>query len=68
MVELGSQFTVNEVMGVKFSGLLGALFWRAAYLVRLESPQSKARVAADWLLGVFFEPAVTEIRGRDANG
>jgi len=66
MVELGSQFAVNEVMGVKFSGLLGALFWRAAYLVRLESPQSKARVAADWLLGLFFEPAVTEIRGERA--
>jgi NADH dehydrogenase len=63
MVELGSQFAVNEVMGVKFSGLLGALFWRAAYLVRLESPQSKARVAADWCLGLFFQPAVTEIRG-----
>jgi NADH dehydrogenase len=63
MVELGSQFAVNDVMGVKFSGLLGALFWRAAYLVRLESPQSKARVAADWCLGLFFQPAVTEIRG-----
>jgi NADH dehydrogenase len=63
MVELGSQFAVNEVMGVKFSGLLGALVWRAAYLVRLESPQSKARVAADWCLGLFFQPAVTEIRG-----
>lgn len=63
MVELGSQFAVNEVMGVKFSGLLGALFWRAAYLVRLESPQSKARVAADWCLSLFFQPAVTEIRG-----
>jgi NADH dehydrogenase len=63
MVELGSQFAVNEVMGVKFSGLLGALFWRAAYLIRLESPQSKARVAADWGLGLFFQSAVTEIRG-----
>ena len=63
IVELGSHFAVNEVMGVKFSCLLGALFWRAAYLVRIESPQSKARVASDWLLGLFFEPAVTEIRG-----
>ena len=63
MVELGSQFAVNEVLGLKFSGLLGAMFWRAAYLVRLESPQSKARVAADWLMGLFFQPAVTEIRG-----
>ncbi|WP_119067546.1 NAD(P)/FAD-dependent oxidoreductase [Rubrobacter indicoceani] len=63
LVELGSDFAVNEVMGVKFSGILAALFWRAAYLVRLNSPQSKARIAADWLLGYFLKPAVTQVRG-----
>jgi NADH dehydrogenase len=63
LVELGSDFAVNEVMGVRFTGLLAAIFWRMAYLVRLNSPQSKARIAADWLLGVFFTPAVTQIRG-----
>jgi NADH dehydrogenase len=50
-------------MGVRFSGLVAALFWRAAYLVRLKSPQSKARVAADWILGLFLRPAVTQLRG-----
>lgn len=63
LVELGSNFAVNEVMGVKFSGAFAALFWRAAYLVRLDSPQSKARIAADWLLGYFLRPAVTQVRG-----
>jgi NADH:ubiquinone reductase (H+-translocating) len=63
LVELGSDFAVNEVMGVRFTGLLAAIFWRMAYLVRLNSPQSKARIAADWLLGAFFTPAVTQIRG-----
>jgi NADH dehydrogenase len=63
LVELGSDFAVNEVMGVKFSGQMAAVFWRLAYLVRLNSPQSKARVAADWILGIFFRPAVTQIRG-----
>jgi NADH dehydrogenase len=63
LVELGSNFAVNEVMGVRFTGLLAALFWRMAYLVRLNSPQSKARVAADWILGLFLRPAVTQIRG-----
>jgi NADH:ubiquinone reductase (H+-translocating) len=63
LVELGSDFAVNEVMGVRFTGLLAAIFWRMAYLVRLNSPQSKARIAADWLLGLFFKPAVTQIRG-----
>jgi NADH:ubiquinone reductase (H+-translocating) len=63
LVELGSDFAVNEVMGVRFTGLLAAIFWRMAYLVRLNSPQSKVRVAADWIVGLFLKPAVTQIRG-----
>jgi NADH dehydrogenase len=62
LVELGSRFAVNEVMGVKFSGFIAALFWRATYLYKTESPQNRARVAADWMIDLFFKPAVTEIR------
>jgi NADH dehydrogenase len=62
LVELGSEFAVNEVMGVKFSGQIAALFWRLVYLYKLESPQSRARIAADWLLDIFYDPAVTQIR------
>ncbi len=65
LVEIGSQFAVNEVMGVKFSGFIAALFWRATYLFKTESPQNKARIAADWFLEIFFHPTVTQIRGRD---
>ena len=63
LVELGSDFAVNEVMGVRFSGVIAAIFWRLAYLVRLNSPQSKVRVAADWIFGLLLRPAVTQIRG-----
>ena len=63
LVELGSDFAVNEVMGVRFTGHLAAIFWRMAYLVRLNSPQSKVRIAADWIVGLFLRPAVTQIRG-----
>lgn len=62
LVELGSDFAVNEVMGVRFTGLIAALFWRMAYLVRLNSPQSRARIAADWVLGAVLRPAVTQTR------
>jgi len=62
LVELGSRFAVNDVMGVRFSGLTAALFWRAVYLSKLESPQNRARVAADWMMGLLFRPAATEIR------
>lgn len=64
LVEMGSEFAVNEVMGVKFSGLIAALFWRATYLYKLESPQSRARIAVDWILDLFFNPAVTQIQDR----
>lgn len=64
LVEMGSRFAVNEVMGVKFSGILAALVWRATYLYKLESPQSRARIATDWVLDIFFNPAVTQIRDR----
>jgi NADH dehydrogenase len=64
LVELGSQFAVNDIMGVKFKGLPAALFWRAAYLFKLESPENRARIAADWFLDLFFHPSVTQIRGR----
>jgi NADH dehydrogenase len=62
LVEMGSQFAVNEVMGVKFSGFLASLFWRATYLFKTESPQNKARIAADWILALFFHHTVTQIR------
>ncbi len=62
LVEIGGEFAVNEVMGVKFSGFVAALVWRATYLYKLESPQSKVRVALDWLLGLFLDPNVTQIR------
>jgi len=61
LVELGSEFAVNEVLGVKVSGWLGALVWRLTYLYKLESPQSKAEVAADWLLALLFRPATAQI-------
>lgn len=64
LVEIGSDFAVNQVMNVKFSGLIASLFWRATYLYKLESPQSRARIAADWFLDLFFAPAVTQIRDR----
>src|ERR671921_1627121 len=63
LVELGSDFAVNDVMGVRFTGTLAAIFWRLAYLTRLDSPQSKAHQATDWLMGYLMRPAVTQVRG-----
>ena len=62
LVEMGSEFAVNEVMGVRFSGLLAALVWRATYLYKLNSPRGKAEIAGDWLLGLLFRPTAAQIR------
>jgi NADH dehydrogenase len=62
LVELGSDFAVNEVMGLRFTGRLAAIFWRLAYLSRLDSPQSKARIVTDWIVSFFLRPAVTQFR------
>lgn len=64
LVELGSRFAVNDVMGFRFSGFLASLFWRATYLFKLKSPQSRFRIATDWMLDLVHHPAVTQIRGR----
>ena len=61
LVELGTDFAVNEVMGVRFTGRAAAIFWRLAYLTRLDSPQSKAHQMADWILSLLLRPAVTQV-------
>lgn len=66
LIDLGSHFAVNDVFGVKFSGLLASLFWRGAYLVRLESPQNRVRQAFDWALEYFSRPTIAQIRGSSA--
>ena len=38
LVEMGSEFAVNEVL--KFSGRMAAMFWRMTYLYKLESPRA----------------------------
>lgn len=63
LIDLGSQFAVNDVFGVKFSGRLAAFFWRAAYLARLQSPQNRIRQAIDWTLELFSRPTVAQIEG-----
>ena len=63
--EMGSEFAVNEVLGIKITGLMAVLFWRATYLYKLESPQSRARIVADWPRELFYDLAVTEIRSRE---
>jgi len=53
LVSLGKNNAVANIMGIKFSGFIGWLVWRAVYLYKLEGFKNKASVLVDWLFGVF---------------
>lgn len=55
LVLLGTNAAVAEVRGVRISGLPAFLLWRSFYFWRLLGFESKARVAWDYLYGLFAE-------------
>ena len=40
--------------GLRFSGLLAWMMWRAVYLSKLPGPERKVRVLVDWNIELFF--------------
>nr|MBA3426527.1 NAD(P)/FAD-dependent oxidoreductase [Rubrobacter sp.] len=66
LIDLGSQFAVNDALGVKFSGFLAAVFWRGYYVSQLDSPQNRLRQIIDWLLELISRPTIAQIRGSSA--
>ena len=54
LVALGRRTAVAEIRGLRFSGQLAWLIWRAVYLSKLPGMERKVRVALDWLLDSVF--------------
>jgi len=51
---VGYQTACAEIKGLRFSGLLAWLMWRAIYLAKLPGLERKVRVLADWVIELFF--------------
>jgi NADH dehydrogenase len=51
---VGHQTACAEIRGVRFSGLLAWMMWRAIYLGKLPGLERKARVFVDWNMELFF--------------
>ncbi len=51
---VGHQTACAEIKGLRFSGLLAWMLWRAVYLSKLPGPERKARVFLDWNIELFF--------------
>jgi NADH:quinone reductase (non-electrogenic) len=71
MASLGHLSAVGKVFGVKVSGLLAWLMWRALYLSKLPGFERKLKVFFEWTLEVLFprdisllDIKMTEVVGR----
>ncbi len=68
LASLGSRSAVADVMGLKLSGILAWMLWRAVYLAKFPGWDRKARIAADWLMDVFLPRDIAQLRiFRDAS-
>ena len=50
-----------NILGVKFSGLLGALVWRGVYLYELGHNLNRVLVLFDWITDLFFRPNTSKL-------
>ena len=51
---VGHQTACAEIRGLRFSGLLAWMMWRAVYLSKLPGLERKVRVFVDWNIELFF--------------
>jgi NADH:quinone reductase (non-electrogenic) len=61
LVDLGESSALVDILGVKFSGLLGALVWRGVYLYELGHNLNRLQVLFDWITDLFFRPNTSKV-------
>lgn len=61
LVALGHRTAVAEIRGLRFSGFVAWVMWRAVYLAKLPGVEKKTRVGLDWLLELFFPRDITVV-------
>jgi NADH:ubiquinone reductase (H+-translocating) len=61
LVDLGTSSAVSDILGMRFSGLLGALIWKGVHLYELGYNQNRVRVLADWIMDLFTRPDTSKI-------
>ena len=61
LVDLGTTNALTDVLGVKFSGLLGELVWRANYLYELGHNLNRTQVLADRAIDRVTQPNISKL-------
>ena len=65
LVDLGTASALMDIMGVRFTGRLGALIWRVVYLYELGHNLNRARVLVDWIVDLFTRPDTAKLYEED---
>jgi NADH dehydrogenase FAD-containing subunit len=60
-VDLGATSALGDILGLRFSGLLGALVWKGVYLYELGYNLNRARVLTDWAIDLFSQPDTSKL-------
>jgi NADH dehydrogenase len=61
LVDLGTTSALSDILGVRFSGLLGALVWKGIYFYELGYNLNRALVLVDWTVDLFFRPDTAKV-------
>jgi NADH:ubiquinone reductase (H+-translocating) len=62
LASLGRRSAVADVFGVRISGILAWILWRAVYLSKFPGLDRKARIVADWTMDMFLPRDITQVR------
>jgi NADH:ubiquinone reductase (H+-translocating) len=65
LVDLGTQSALTDIMGVRISGRLGALLWKAVYFYELGHNLNRVRVLVDWTIDLLARPDTSKLYEED---
>jgi NADH:ubiquinone reductase (H+-translocating) len=59
---LGHRSAVADILGVKVSGVLAWLLWRAIYLMKMPGLDRQIRVASSWFLDIVLPADIVQLK------
>jgi NADH:quinone reductase (non-electrogenic) len=62
MASIGHRRAVAEIVGLRLSGFLAWLLWRAIYLAKMPTLHRKIEVAVDWARSIVFPTSVVHLQ------
>ncbi len=65
---LGHGSAVAQILGMKISGLLAWVLWRAIYLMKIPGVSPKVRISLDWFVHLLFPPDLAQTKMEHESG